>query len=469
MKSSEQTILLVEDDTGLQKQMQWSLSNYKVLLANDRASALTVFRRETPRIVILDLGLPPLPQKPTEGLALLEALLSLQPATKVIVASGQEDRQNAIKAIGLGAYDFFAKPIDPDVLLVIVGRAFQLAELEEENRKLQHSVHPAPFDGVIASSARMLGVCSLVERVAPSNISVLLLGESGTGKELLARALHTLSPRSAKKFVAINCAAIPDTLLESELFGHERGAFTGATRQTRGMIESADGGTLFLDEIADMPLPLQAKLLRFLQERTIVRLGAREPIEIDTRVISATNRDLEQVISQGEFREDLYYRLSEVVIEIPPLRERESDAVLIAKAILERLAHESTYPDKRLSDDAIRALSSHTWPGNVRELENRLKRAVLLTEEPFVTAASLGLASDGSRSMPTLRQARAEAEIDTIRRALALSDHNVSKAAKLLGVSRPTLYDLMETHGFRLDRPMVNGIREEVHARSGSK
>ena len=339
MKPSGQAILLVEDDTGLQKQMQWSLSGYRVLLAHDRASALTLFRRETPGVVIVDLGLPPLPDEASEGLALIEAMLGLQPATKIIVASGNQDRQNAVEAIARGAYDFFAKPIDPDILLLMVGRAFQILELEEENRKLQHALHRSPFDGVIASSPRMLDVCKLVERVAPSNVSILLLGESGTGKELLARALHTLNPHSAKKFVAINCAAIPDTLLESELFGYERGAFTGANRQTPGMIEHARGGTLFLDEIADMPLALQAKLLRFLQERTIVRLGGREPIEVETRVIAATNRDLAQVISQDKFREDLYYRLSEVAIEIPPLREREGDAVLIAKAVLERVAH----------------------------------------------------------------------------------------------------------------------------------
>ena len=346
--SSQQTILLVEDDVGLQKQMQWSLSDYKVLVAGDRASALTLLRRETPSLAIVDLGLPPLPDEATEGLALIESALCLQPAPKIIVASGNYDRQNAIKAIELGAYDFFAKPIDIDVLLLIVKRALQLQELEEENRKL-HAAHRSPFDGVIASSSRMLDVCKLVERVAPSNISVLLLGESGTGKELLARALHTLNrPRSTKKFVAINCAAIPDALLESELFGYERGAFTGAAKQTPGMIEHANGGTLFLDEIADMPLALQAKLLRFLQERTVVRVGGREPIEVDTRVISATNRNLEQAISQNQFREDLYYRLSEVAVEIPPLREREGDAVLIARAVLERLSRDSRQPKKAI-------------------------------------------------------------------------------------------------------------------------
>ena len=452
MKPSAQTILLVEDDAGLQKQMQWSLSDYKILVAGDRVSALAIFRRETPSLVIVDLGLPPLPDDATEGLALIEAILSMQPATKIIVASGNHDRQNAVNAIGLGAYDFFAKPIDIDVLLLIIKRAFQLLELEEENQRLQ-AAHRSPFDGVVASSPTMLDACKLVERVAPSNISVLLLGESGTGKELLARALHTLNgPRSANKFVAINCAAIPDSLLESELFGYERGAFTGAARQTPGLIEHARGGTLFLDEIADMPLALQAKLLRFLQERTIVRLGGREPIEVDARVISATNRDLGQAISQNQFREDLYYRLSEVTVEIPPLREREGDAVLIARAVLERLSRDSRQPRKRLSDDAIRAISSHSWPGNVRELENRLKRAVLLADGQAVTAAALGLGNEAQNSFPTLRQARAEVEIDLIRRALAFSDHNISQAAKLLGVSRPTLYDIMDTHGFSLER-----------------
>ena len=441
--------MLVEDDAGLQKQMQWSLSDYEVLPANNRASALTIFRRETPRVVILDLGLPPVPDEATEGLAVLEEILTQQPATKVIVASGQ-DRANAIRAIGLGAYDFFPKPIDPDVLLLMIGRAFHLLELEDENRKLQRSSSRSPLDGVIASSPQMLEVCRLVERVAPSNVSVLLLGESGTGKELLARALHTLNLRSAKKFVAINCAAIPENLLESELFGYERGAFTGAAKQTPGMIEHAHGGTFFLDEIADMPLPLQAKLLRFLQERTIVRLGGRESIDVDTRVVSATNQDLAQAISQGRFREDLYYRLGEISIKLPPLREREGDAVLIAKATLDRLRQSGT-PAKMLTEDAVHAVSSYAWPGNVRELESCVKRATILTEGQFLTAEALGLtSSDERQSFPTLRQAKAKVEIDIIRRALALSNDNVSEAAKLLGVSRPTLYDLMQTH--RLER-----------------
>ena len=461
MISSPQAILLVEDDVGLQTQMQWSLSDYKVLLASDRNSALTILRRETPRVVILDLGLPPLPDEATEGLQSIEAILSLEPATKIIVASGQ-DRQHAVRAIGLGAYDFFAKPIDPDILLLIVNRTFQLLELEDENRQLQRAAHCSPFDGVVAGSPQMLDICKLIERVAPSNVSILLLGESGTGKELMARALHTLNPRSANKFVAINCAAIPDTLLESELFGYERGAFTGAARQTTGMIEHANGGTLFLDEIADMPLPLQAKLLRFLQERTIVRLGGRTPIEIDTRVISATNQNLTQAIRDGRFREDLYYRLSEVAIEVPPLREREGDAVLIAKAVLDRLTRKSGPPEKKLSEDATRAMSGYAWPGNVRELENRIKRAVLLTEGQFLTAQALGLPSGDERvSFPTLRQARAELEIDLIRRALALSEYNVSQAAKLLGVSRPTLYDIMDTHDVRLER--TDDTHEQRH------
>ena len=465
MTSSKQSVLLVEDDVGLQKQMQWSLSDYHVLVANDATAALTVFRRETPRVIIVDLGLPPLPDEATEGLKLIEALITLDPAIKIIVASGNFDRQNAVKAVALGAYDFFAKPIDPDVLLLMINRAFKLLELEDENRKLQRAAHHSPFEGVIASSTRMLDLCKLIERVAPSNVSVLLLGESGTGKELLARALHALNPRSTKKFVAINCAAIPDTLLESELFGYERGAFTGATRQQPGMIELAHGGTLFLDEIADMPLALQAKLLRFLQERTIVRLGGRTPIEVDTRIVSATNRNLAEAMSQGLFREDLYYRLSEVAVDIPPLREREGDAALIAGVFLERLARQSGHREtKKLSEDASRAVSSYKWPGNVRELESRLKRAILLTEGKFVTAAALGLAeTDERQTFPTLRQARAEAEIDMVRRALALSDNNISQAAKLLGVSRPTLYDIMATHNFSFERTSGVTTQAENH------
>jgi two-component system NtrC family response regulator len=458
--ASGQSILLVEDDVGLQKQMQWSLSDYNVVVADDAASALSILRRETPRVAIIDLGLPPLPDEASEGLKLIEDILVLEPATKIIVASGNQDRQNAVKAIGLGAYDFFAKPIDADVLLLMVNRALQLCELEDENRKLQLAAHASPLDGVVASSPRMLDVCRLIERVAPANVSVLLLGESGTGKELLARALHKLNPRSAKKLVAINCAAIPDTLLESELFGYERGAFTGASKQTAGMIEHAHGGTLFLDEIADMPLALQAKLLRFLQERTIFRLGGREPIEVETRIVSATNRNLAEAISKGQFREDLYYRLSEVSVDIPPLRERENDAVLIARSILS--TDKSASQQKKLSEDAARAITSYAWPGNVRELESRLKRAILLTEGQFVTAAALGLSDrDQQQSFPTLRQARAEAEVDMVRRALALSDYNISQAAKLLGVSRPTLYDIMATHNFTLERTGAGAKREE--------
>jgi two-component system, NtrC family, response regulator len=453
LTSTPHTILLVEDDEGLQKQMRWSLSDYEVLTAHDRASALAAMRHAQPRVVILDLGLPPRPDEATEGLALIEEFLIQQPGTKIIVASGNQDRQNAIKAIGLGAYDFFAKPIDPDVLLLMIGRAFQLLQLEDENRKLQHADHHSSLDGVIAGSPQMLKVCAIVERVAPSDVSVLLLGESGTGKELLARALHELNHRKAKRFVAINCAAIPESLLESELFGYEPGAYTGAAKQTAGIVEQAHQGTLFLDEIGDMPLPLQAKLLRFLQERTTTRLGGRKSITVDTRVVSATNQDLQQAISEGRFREDLYYRLAEVPIRLPPLREREGDPVLIAKFLLDGLARRSGGPGKTLSEDAIGAISRYPWPGNVRELENRMKRAAILSEGPILTATDLGLpVVDEREAFPTLRQARAEAEIEVVGRALALSGYRISQAAKLLGVSRPTLYDVMRMHDISLER-----------------
>lgn len=465
MTSSEQTILLVEDDEGLQKQMRWSLSDYGVFLAADRVSALTIFRREAPRVVILDLGLPPTPDDATEGLKLIEQILIQRPATKIIVASGNQDQQNAMRAIALGAYDFFAKPIDPDILLLMLGRVFHLIELEDENRKMRRVRNDEPIEGLVACDPKMLEVCRLIERVAPTDVSVLLLGESGTGKELLAQALHSLNSRSAKAMVAINCAAIPDTLLESELFGYEKGAFTGAIKQTPGMIENADGGTLFLDEIADMPLALQAKLLRFLQERKIVRLGGRKVIEVDTRIVSATNQDLTTAISEGRFREDLYYRLAEVTIELPPLREREGDSVLIAKSILDRVMRATAGPSRVLSEDAVRAVADYDWPGNVRELENRIKRAVALADSNVLTAADLGMnSSDERQSFPTLRQARAKAEADVVRRALALSGNNVSNAAKLLGVTRPTLYDVMRTHNIDLMRTTKSSGREDGHS-----
>ncbi|MCP5371502.1 MAG: PEP-CTERM-box response regulator transcription factor [Hyphomicrobiales bacterium] len=447
-------LLIVEDDPGLRSQMRWALQdaleNTEVFLAEDRDSALTTLRKEDPNVVVLDLGLPPDPNGATEGLATLESMLSFKPETKVIIASGNEERQNAVKAVSLGAYDFYPKPVDIDVLRLIIERAEQLYELEQENLRLSESQRTSPFDGIIASSPEMLQACLIVERVAKSEVSVLLTGESGTGKEVLAKALHQASDRATGPFIAINCAAIPENLLESELFGHEKGAFTGAVKQTIGKVEQADKGTLFLDEIGDMPLQLQAKLLRFLQERVIERIGGRTQIKVDVRIVSATNKSLQDMIARQTFREDLYYRLDEVGVHIPPLRERQGDAVLLAKFFLQQFSKNLERKIKGFTADALAAINAHAWPGNVRELENKMKRAVVLSDGKMITATDLGLqASEEAPTFPTLKQAREEAEREIVTRALELSDNNVSAAAKLLGVSRPTLYDLMKTFNMR--------------------
>ncbi|MCB2099378.1 MAG: PEP-CTERM-box response regulator transcription factor [Rhodobacterales bacterium] len=443
-------LMIVEDDPGLRSQMKWALSDLDVHIAEDRESALAVLRKEDPNVVVLDLGLPPDPNGATEGLATLEAILSFKPQTKVIIASGNEERANAVKAVSLGAYDFYPKPVDIDVLKLIIERAMNLSALEEENRRLSDVHKSSPFSGVIGASPEMMQACLVIERVAPSEVSVLLTGESGTGKEVLARALHQASNRIDKPFVAINCAAIPENLLESELFGHEKGAFTGAVKQTIGKVEQADGGTLFLDEIGDMPLQLQAKLLRFLQDRVIERVGGRQQIKVNVRIVSATNQSLSDMIAAGTFREDLYYRLDEVGVHIPPLRERDGDSVLLAKFFLQHFARSLDRPVKGFTADALSAIAGHAWPGNVRELENKMKRAVVLADGKLVTAADLGLASvEDMPTFPTLKQAREKAEREIVARALELSDDNVSAAAKLLGVSRPTLYDLMKSYNMR--------------------
>jgi two-component system NtrC family response regulator len=450
MSDAKQKLLLVEDDPGLQKQLKWSLADYELLTAADRDSAIVQLRRHEPPVVLLDLGLPPDADGATEGLAALQQILSLAPSTKVIVVTGNLDRANAVKAIHLGAYDFFQKPFDPDVLTLMISRALHVHALELENRQLAARQQPSALAGLITNSEPMLKVCRTVEKVAPANATVLLLGESGTGKEVLARGIHELSPRSSKRFVAINCAAIPDTLLESELFGYEKGAFTGAAKQTIGKIEYANDGTLFLDEIGDLPMPLQAKLLRFLQERVIERLGGRGEIPVDVRVVCATHRDLATMIREGSFREDLYYRLSEITVTIPPLRERPGDAVLLAQAFLERQARELGRGLKGFTADALAALEAHRWPGNVREMENLIKRAAIMADGSHLTAADLGLEATHIEPQPfNLRQAREEAERTAVRRALAHSDGSVAQAAELLGVSRPTLYDLMTKIGLK--------------------
>ncbi|OZA26927.1 MAG: PEP-CTERM-box response regulator transcription factor [Hydrogenophilales bacterium 17-64-11] len=450
MSDAKQKILLVEDDPGLQKQLKWSLADYELVMAADRDNAVVQLRRHEPAVVLLDLGLPPDADGASEGLAALQQILSLAPATKVIVVTGNLDRSNAVKAIRLGAYDFFQKPFDPDVLALMIARALHVHALEAENRLLAARQRGSALQGLITSSEPMLKICRTVEKVAPANATVLLLGESGTGKEVLARGVHELSPRAGKRFVAINCAAIPDTLLESELFGYEKGAFTGAAKQTIGRIEYANEGTLFLDEIGDLPMQLQAKLLRFLQERVIERLGGRGEIPVDVRVVCATHRDLADMIREGSFREDLYYRLSEITIKIPPLRERPGDAVLLAQAFLDRYAREQGRNIRGFTADALGALETHAWPGNVREMENIIKRATIMADGSQITAADLGLDAAHAEPQPfNLRQARENAERLAVGRALAHSEGSIAQAAELLGITRPTLYDLMAKIGMK--------------------
>ena len=444
-------LLIVEDDPGLRSQLRWCFDGYEVLVAEDRETALNQVRRHAPPVMLLDLGLPPDPANASEGLLALEQIRALAPETKVIVVTGNDERENALRAVAMGAYDFYQKPVDADVLRLLVDRASNLYALERENRELLACQMHTPLRGVITGSAAMLKICRNIEKIAPTNANVLLLGESGTGKELLARALHELSPRSRNSFVAINCAAIPDALLESELFGYEKGAFTGAAKQTRGKIEYASGGTLMLDEVGDLPLPLQAKLLRFLQERVIERIGGREPIPVDLRVVCATHRDLSALIASGQFREDLYYRISEITVPIPPLRERAGDVVLVARALLNLFGREQGKSRLNLSADALRALESHRWPGNVRELENRIKRAVVMSESDQISARDLELDSDGTMEPQlNLRQVREHAERHAVQQAMSYADGNISRAADLLGITRPTLYALLNKYGIKV-------------------
>jgi two-component system, NtrC family, response regulator len=452
MVDKSRTLLVVEDDLALQKQIKWSLHQFEVVGAADREAALVAQRRHAPAVVTMDLGLPPDADSVSEGFCLLEQLLAADPGTKVIVLTGQNAQDNALRAVGLGAYDFLAKPFEPELLNLIVERAFRLSELQSENRRLREAQPPDAFQGLLTRDPGMLRVCRTVEKVSNSNATVLLLGESGTGKEVLARGLHAASPRARAKFVAINCAAIPDNLLESELFGYEKGAFTGAAKTTPGKIESAHGGTLMLDEIGDLPQALQAKLLRFLQERVIERLGGRQEIAVDVRICCATHQDLKRLIAEGRFREDLYYRLAEIVVEIPPLRQRIGDAALLAHAFARRFAQEQGRGNLALTGDAVRAIESHDWPGNIRELENCLKRASIMADGQQITAEDLGLdpsADSDDELTLDLRQVRDEAERKAVLAALARVNGNVLKAAELLGVSRPTLYDLMHRLGLK--------------------
>lgn len=441
-------LLIVEDDLALQKQLKWSFDKYEALTAADRESALAQLHRHSPAVVTMDLGLPPDADSVSEGFRLLEQILSVAPDTKVIVLTGQNDQTNALRAIGLGAYDFFAKPFEPELLALTLDRAFRLHDLQQENRRLLAAQHPAALSGLLTRDAGMLKVCRTIEKVASSSATVLLLGESGTGKELLARGVHDASPRSKERFVAINCAAIPDNLLESELFGYEKGAFTGAAKTTLGKIESANGGTLMLDEIGDLPHPLQAKLLRFLQERVIERIGGRQEIPVDVRIVCATHQDLKTQISEGRFREDLYYRLAEIVVPIPSLRERQGDATLLAHAFVRRFAEEQKRGSMTLAEDAVRSIEAHQWPGNVRELENCIKRAVIMADGSRITNDDIGLNVEESEFID-LRKVRDEAERKAILTALGRTNGNLVRTAEILGISRPTLYDMMHRLGLK--------------------
>jgi len=446
------SLLIVEDDPALQKQIKWSLDRFESVTAQDRESALVQMRRYAPAVVTMDLGLPPDADSVSEGFKLLEQILAIEPDTKVIVLTGQNDQNNALRAVKLGAYDFFAKPFEPDLLNLTVDRAFRLFELQKENRRLQTMAQPDALSGLITRDPEMLRVCRTIEKVASSTATVMLLGESGTGKEVLARGLHQASPRRNGKFIAINCAAIPENLLESELFGYEKGAFTGAAKTTIGKIETANGGTLMLDEIGDLPFPLQAKLLRFLQERIIERVGGRQEIPVDVRIVCATHQDLKALSKESRFREDLYYRLAEIVVNIPPLRSRVGDAALLAHAFLRRFAQEQNRGSMTLSEEAVRAIESHPWPGNIRELENCIKRAAIMADGNQITADEVGLQApvvDGVDQSLDLRAIRDNAEKNAIIAALGRVNGNIVKAAELLGVSRPTLYDLMHRLGLK--------------------
>ncbi|SFP47936.1 two-component system, NtrC family, response regulator [Nitrosomonas cryotolerans] len=450
VSQTKKKLLIVEDDLGLQKQLRWNFDAYDVLLATDRESALTQIRRHEPAVVTMDLGLPPDPDGSSEGLATLQQILALSPDTKLIVLTGNQDHTNALEAIEMGAYDFHQKPFDPEMLGLVVKRAFYLHALQQENRNLLLAQGDSTIAGIITRDAVLIKACRNIEKVAPSDATVMLLGDSGTGKEVLARALHQLSARKKKRFVAINCAAIPETLLESELFGYEKGAFTGAMKQTLGKIELANGGTFFLDEIGDLPMLLQAKLLRFLQERVIERIGGREEISVDVRIVCATHQNLKKMIEAGRFREDLFYRLCELVITIPPLKDRVGDAVLLAHHFKNKFCIKEKRAALSFSQEALAAIDQYSWPGNVREMENCIRRAVIMAEGPQIGVNDLGVQATETEMEPiNLRQIREKEECRALVKALARVDGNIAQAARLLGVSRPTIYDLMNRCGFK--------------------
>lgn len=442
-------LLIVDDDDEIRTQMKWALaSDYEIMMAEDRVSAIEAFRSGRPPVVLLDLGLPPNPGNPEEGLATLSEILSIDPAAKVIIVSGQTDKEHALRAVQIGAYSFFYKPVDVELLKPLLKSSFYVAHLEQENRKMQHQLHEETFEGMLGNSGPMRLVFDSIRKVATTDAPVLMLGESGTGKEMAAHAIHSRSSRKDGPFIAINCSAIPETLLESELFGHEKGAFTGAHVQRKGRIEMANGGTLFLDEIGEVPLPLQVKLLRFLQEQTIERVGGRQEIQINARVIAATNADLKRGMTDGTFREDLFYRLAVVPLTLPPLREREGDVRLLAQAFLQRFEAQSGKSGLSFDADAFRAIERYAWPGNVRELENKVKRAAIMGESKRLTLKDLELPqADGPAPSLTLKDAREKLERDMILQALRRHGGKITQAAAELGVSRPTLYELIEKLG----------------------
>jgi two-component system NtrC family response regulator len=446
-------LLIVDDDEDIRTQMKWALCNdYDLVTAGDRAGALAAFTAARPAVTLLDLGLPPRPNDPDEGLEVLSAVLALDPLAKVIVVSGQGDKRNALRAVGAGASDFLCKPVDMDQLALVLQRCVYMAELEQEYRAMQHSARPDVFENMIGANPQMHAVFDMIRKVAPTSATVLILGESGTGKEMVAQALHRRSSRRSGPFVAINCNTIPENLLESELFGHEKGAFTGADAQRKGHIESAAGGTLFLDEIGELPASVQVKLLRFLQEKCFQRVGGRQEIQSDARVLAATNRNLRESAADGKFREDLYFRLAVVVIKVPPLRERGDEIILMSKAFLRDYGIEHAKTGLTFAPDALRALSLHSWPGNVRELQNRVQRAVIMADGKRVTARDLELTDTLSALPPqTLKEARESVEREMIHDALRRHRGKITSAAVELGVSRPTLYELMEKLGIPRD------------------
>lgn len=450
MTGQDRAILVVDDDEGIRHQLRWALDELQVLEAGNRDEALKLVRDKHPPVALLDLGLPPDPDGPSEGLMTLRDILSIAPTTKVIMISGQTEREYAVEAIGLGAYDFYEKPIELDVLGHIVQRAFRVHELEADNHRLATAASGFALPDFLTTNSEMLQICDTVRKLAQTDVSLLILGESGTGKEVIARAIHKLGPRRVQPFVAINCASIPAQLIESELFGHEKGAFTGAVKTTPGKIELADQGVLLLDEVGDLPLGLQANLLRFLQERVIERVGGRTQIPVNTRVISATNRDLRQLIADGQFREDLYYRLSEVDVHIPPLRDRADDVLMLAHHLLDLYRAEHGSSIRGFNTAALTAIAGHAWPGNVRELQNRVKRAVITCTGSRITVSDLDLQGADFRSAHrTLKDVRQDADIAAIRDAMRRCKGNISKAARLLDTSRPTLYQLLEQYNLK--------------------